>query len=100
MLSAAAQGTCRGHAHGDVRASADVDRESAHQAAKCDGPYPEFVLAGHSADGLAGPAALMEAQRLLKAPQTAGLVQARLDLGLSHAEARAIAKHESRVRQS
>jgi len=51
------------------------------------------VLAGHSADGLAGPAALMEAQRLLKTPQTE-LMQARLDLELSHAKARAIAKHK------
>lgn len=58
------------------------------QAAERGHPYAQLMLARYLAHGLAGSTDLVEAQRLLKAAQAAGVTQARLDLErLSRSEA-------------
>jgi TPR repeat protein len=69
-----------------------ADRASAQQwfrqAAERGHPYAQLMLARYLAHGLAGSTDLVEAQRLLKAAQAAGVTQARLDLErLSRSEA-------------
>ena len=74
------------------RNSDRVDRASAQQwfrqAAERGHPYAQLLLARYLAHGLAGSTDIVEAQRLLKAAQAAGVTQARLDLErLSRSEA-------------
>lgn len=62
----------------------EADRTSAQrwfrQAAERGHPYAQLMLARYLTHGLAGATDLVEAQRLLKAAQAAGVTQARLDL--------------------